>query len=276
MLRLGAKPFRHSLNSARRFAAAKAALDTLGPAPTTGTPWGVLYENAAADLKWLGMLGNGPDKDNPQGYSSGVGDCVECDDLRCIALWTSLGAGPPARPNTRDALALYAKIAGFDPRDQNSDQGTEPHDNAKYMQAVGWTDAYGRTHKLDAWAPLDPKNHNHIKWALQVFGCAKLCIDFPSFASTQFDANQAWDYSGQAYRLEGGHDVQIVQYEMRGSRLVYDIVTWGRRMSVTDRFFDKFATDVIAPCSRDFLKTSGSAPNNLNLDQMLADLAAVK
>jgi hypothetical protein len=268
--KLGARTFRHSLETSRKFLVAHVALDTLGPAPATGTPWGLLYEKATGDTAWLGMLANGPDPDNPPQEKDGLGDCVICDDLRAIALWTALGDCENVKPTTPDAIALYEQITGFNPADPNSDQGTEPSANAKYMQATGWADSAGRVHKLDGWAPLDPTNRNHIAWALQAFGCVKFAIAFPDFAETQFDNNQPWDFSGQSYQIEGGHDIICVGYAPDG----YQVVSWGRRFLMTYAFAAKFLDTIIAPVSSDFIRANGTAPNLLNLDQMLADLAA--
>ena len=274
--KLGAWALRHDAETARKLLAMHAAFDTLGPAPAVGTPWGLLYEKATRDTAWLGILANGPDPDNPKGFPEGLGDCVIADDLRAIALWTALGDGANVKPTTTDAIALYEAIAKFNPTDPNSDQGTEPGANARYMQASGWADSSGVVHKLDGWAPLDVTNSTHVKWASQVCPGVKLAIAFPDFASDQFDNHQPWDFDGRSYSIEGGHDIICVGYDADG----YQVVSWGRRFLMTYRFAAKFLDSVISPVSKDFLRVSGpyagTALNNLNLDQMLADLAAEK
>lgn len=276
MPKLGARPFRQSFNLARRLAISNEALNSLGVPPKNGTPWGVMYENAVKDMgdPWLGMLGNGPDKDNPPGYPDGVGNCVLDDDLRNIAFWTALGSGTKIRPTTKDAYDLYSKVAGFNASDPNTDTGTEPHDNAKYMTATGWTDSHGVVHKLAGWMPIDPLNDNHVKWAIQMFGCVKWCMNFPGFASAQFDKG-TWDYTGQPYSIEGGHDVMGTQYEQIPGHDMYDIVSWNKRISMTHRFKVKFMDMCVAPVSIDFIRQNGTSPSGFNLDQMLANLKAV-
>lgn len=263
--KLGGRPFIHTLHTARRFAVMHAALESLGAPPLASTAWGERTEYITGDLTWGGMLGNGPDPHNPPQYIDGVGDCVICDDLRCIMLWEACAKGVHCHPTTAEAYQLYERITGFPP-----DNGTDPTVNANYMVKTGY-----QGHRYADWAPVDPQNDAHIKWAIQSFGCVKFGMDFPDFAEDQFGNDQPWDYTGQPYKIEGGHDVLAVQYEVVGGNTIWDVVTWAKRIHVTERFKNKFMNMVIAPLSLDFTNSVGSAPNGLNVPALQARLAAV-
>jgi hypothetical protein len=189
-----------------------------------------------------------------------------------LMLWTALGKGPVVEATTAQALSEYAAIAGFNPADPNSDQGTDPTANAEYLKKIGFLG-----HRIADYVVADPANADHLKWAMQIFGGVKFCINLPDFAEDLFDAGKPWDYDGRPYQTEGGHDILGVQYTTDGSgAVVWDVVTWGRRIQMTERFAREFLATAIPVCSADFIRRNGTAPNGLDLTAMLADLAAVK
>lgn len=267
----GLQPFRHNLVTPRLMAVMRSHLAALGTPPPASQPYGDMYEKATGDPTWGGMLANGPDPNNPSQEPDGLGDCVICDDLRGVSLWTALGTGPLYTPTTADAIALYEASTGFNPSDPNSDQGADPVTNANYMQQTGF-----KGYKIDGWAPLLITDLDHVKWANQIFGNTKFCWNLPDIAEDMFDSG-VWDYTGQSYNIEGGHDTIEVQYYIDPKYgLCFDVVTWGKRIKVTQAFVQQFLANVIAPYSKLFVGSNGVTPAGFNVNQMQQDLVLVQ
>lgn len=269
-LKTGCKPFPHSIHTARRFHVTASFLEDLGLAPKASLPYGEMVEQKMHSTDWLGMLGNGPDPDNPVQELEGVGDCVECDDLRALYAWSVLGAGPVIKPTTADAYAAYSAISGFNSADPNSDQGTDTVANDQYFEHTG---IMGQ--KLDGWGIVDYENQQHELWAIQIACGVRYCIQVPDFAEDQF-ASGVWDYTGQSYQIMGGHDVRVIQYTrtLQG-HIERHALTWGKRILITPAFAAKFCTAIQMEVSKDFITATGSAINKFDLHGMLGALSMI-
>jgi hypothetical protein len=250
-MRLGRKPAQYTLTLLRRALAMAFHLDQLGPAPgisndyvqaveNTGTPWG--------------MLGN--DK---------FGDCVEADCGHTLMLRTA-NTGKIVVPTEQDVLDLYTALTGFNPANPGSDQGTSETACCEYMVSHGFLG-----HKADAIGTVDPGNLNHVRWCVQLFGSCRLGINLPQSAMDQFDAGQPWEVAGNA-AIVGGHDVPIVDYD---SDFFY-VVTWGRLQAVAPSFVTTYAEEAHSELFFDWVRQQGTAPSGLDLNQLAADLAAVR
>lgn len=245
--KLGLNHMAHTSLLAKRLLALGTHLDALGVPPSASFPWFLAVERLVA---W-GMKGNDT-----------YGDCVEADDSHQLMTWTANGAGPFVNPSDLDTVVLYHAIAG------PLDQGTSPDANAEYLRTTGFLG-----HKIDDWAPVDIDQPAHIQWGIHIFGGVKFCVMLPDFAEDDFETKGVWDYHGQAYKIEGGHDILAVAYNSDGT---YDIITWGKRIKMTPAFASAFLTAVIAVSSRDVVMKSGLAPTGLQYDAMLQDLGQLR
>jgi len=202
-----------------------------------------------------GMLGNDQ-----------VGDCVIAGGMHETMLWTLLGDAPDAEFSTQLALDTYGAIAGYDPGDPSTDQGTDPDAAAKYRRKTGLTDTAGIVHRIAAYVAVKPE---HVPVATWLFGAVGVCVQVPASAMDQFDRGEPWDVV-EGSQIEGGHYVPCVG-RANGNFLV---VTWGRVQPVTPAFMDRYCDYALAYLSEEML-TGGKSPENLDINQLRADLAAV-
>ena len=152
------------------------------------------------------------------------------------------------------------------PGDPQTDYGTDPSENLKYMESSG---ILGHVYK--AGGAIDVRSTDHLRWGMHIFGGLRFCINCPDFADDAFDQG-IWDYSGQTYRLEGGHDIRGVAYEMVDGEPLWEIITWGKRIRMTQAFWEEFGTLAEADLSPDLITAAGTAPTGLDLGTMIADL----
>lgn len=226
-------------------------LDHLGTPPTQSGDWALVADRAVGG-NWR-LLGN-----------STVGDCVEADDGHTQIL-VSANAGPAlVVPTAEQIVALYSAETGYDPSNPSSDQGTDMTSDCQYMVSTGLLG-----HKADATGMIDPTNLEHVRWSVQLFGFARLGVNWTQKQMDEFNAGKviAGDPNG---RVLGGHDVPVVRYE--GSR--YWIVTWGKLCEV-DQLFVASAEEAHALIWSDWFGPNGISPSGVGVSQLVADLAAL-
>jgi hypothetical protein len=235
-----------------------AHLRALGSAPAASPDWISAVAHQAPD-GW-GMDGNDQ-----------YGDCVFADCAHQEMLRTA-NVGKVWIPTTEQVLALYSACTGFNPDDPNTDNGADELSMIEYLTATGWD---GR--KLDGHANLDVAQIEQLKWAVCIFGASRLGVNLPQSAMDQFNANQPWDYAGDASPV-GGHDVPLVKYQAD----MYFVVTWGRLQPVTPGFMaatypdgTPYLEEAHAELALDWMNQCGRAPSKLNLKQLVADLQAI-
>jgi hypothetical protein len=257
--KLGRKPARHTPQSHLRGLRLARHLIDLGPAPSASPDWVSAVTKQSPD-GWT-MAGNDQ-----------YGDCVFADCAHQEMLRTA-NAGTIWIPSTADVLALYSAVTGFNPSNPSTDNGADELTAIEYLTTSGWL---GR--KLDAHAEIDPTNHDHVGWAVCLFGACRLGVNLPASAMDQFQAGKPWDYVGGS-PLDGGHDVPVVLYK-DGINSILLIVSWGQLVEVTPAFMaakyddgTPYVEEAHAELAFDWIRAVGTAPSNLNLEQLQQDLA---
>lgn len=256
-MKLGLKPFTHTLKTTRQAIATAKILDQLGAPPSASPGY-----SGNADLIVNGNFGiDGNDQ---------YGDCVFADVAHRIMVRTAqAGQGKIVIPTTGETLELYSEVTGFTPNDPNTDQGGDLVTTAQYMQKTGML-INGVRHTEDGNGVIDPSNLDHIRWAICLFGCAPFGLNLPQSAEDQFNAGDPWDYVAGSPIL-GGHDVLGVEYrpESLPSNPGWLVVTWGKRWPATDAFMAKYLSEVVPVGAKDFITANGLAPSGVNLPQIL-------
>lgn len=254
-MKLGRNDFVHTAQTMARAVVMATHLGKLGTPPVASGPWGMAVEKNPKFTEW-GLMGN-----------DSVGDCTCADVAHSLMLYTGLGKGPFTMPTAQDTLKLYSAITGYNPSDPNTDQGADMVTVAKYIKDTGFLG-----HKIDDFGVLDPSNLDSVLWSVHLFGTCKIGIQVPSFAMDQFDNNQPWDYTGQPYTIEGGHDIPIFQYQAAVGGPLFYVLTWGKLQPMTFAFYKQFCMEAIAPVSADFCYATGMAPSGFDLPTLLSDL----
>lgn len=257
-MKLGRKPVRHTPASFMRSHIMTRALNALGTPPATSPDW----VSAVMKQSSGGWLMDGNDQ---------YGDCCFADCAHQEMLRTA-NVGQIWVPTTEQVLALYSAVTGFNPNDPNTDQGADELSVIQYLTKTGWL---GRN--LDGSANLDPTQLDQIKWAVCIFGASRLGLNLPNSAQSQFEAGQPWSVAPGA-RLDGGHDVPVVGYD----GTYFYVVTWGQLQAVTPGFLTAkyadgtpYVEEAHAELAFDWVNAAGTCPANLNLTQLVADLASI-
>lgn len=202
------------------------------------------YDLEAAD--W-GMLGNDQ-----------YGDCVWAGSGHEYMLWNK-EADKTVMFTTDNVLAAYTAVTGFNPKDPDTDQGTDMELAAKYRRKTGVVDSTGTHHKVGAYLAIEAQNRTELKQAVSTFSAVGIGIQVPESAQTQFSEGKPWTVVKNS-PIEGGHYVPVVGYD---SKYVY-VVTWGQVQKMAWAFFDKYNDEGIAYLSNEML-TNGKSIDGFDL-----------
>jgi hypothetical protein len=165
-------------------------------------------------------------------------------------------------------LSDYSAVTGFDPKDPDTDNGSDMKAAASYRRKTGIVDAAGKRHQIAAYLSINAGDlHEHLV-ALYLFGAVGVGIRFPSTAMDQFDRGKPWDVVRRS-GVEGGHYIPLVA--MRDNPVC---VTWGKLQQMTPTFFKKYNDESVAYVSHERL-TNGRTLEGFDADQLAADLAAL-
>jgi hypothetical protein len=181
-LKLGKKPARPG--------AVKFKLATYLAKSKLPTPPKVFGHEALIGANWE-MLGNDQ-------YS----DCVWAGAAHETMLWNK-EAARTVTFNNQTVLKDYSAVTGFNPKDPNTDQGTDMQVAASYRRKTGVLDANGKRHKVVAYLALPPGNPDQLALAIYLFGATGIGIKFPNTAIDQFNAGKPWDVVKNA-KIKGG------------------------------------------------------------------------
>lgn len=213
---------------------------------------------AAPRVSDWGMLGNDQ-----------YGDCVFAGADHEHICW-SAEVEHASSFTAQEALADYSAVTGFNPADPSTDRGTDVLAALKYRRKTGVIGAYGRRHKIGAYAQIEPGHVDHVKLAISDFNAVGIGIQFPGSAMDQFNAGKPWTVVAGATE-DGGHYIPLVGYDASW----FYCVTWGKLQRLSYGFFAEYCDEAYALLSTDSLNKAGYTRTGLNLAQLVADLKAV-
>ena len=220
-----------------------------------------------------GMYGNGPDDTVHPGFR-GAGDCVWAGADHEHRMINHVVHRKDVPFSGKTAIADYSACTGYKVGDDATDQGTDMHDAAAYRKATGIVDANGKRHKIGAYIWLDPKNWEHLREAVYIFGMAGIGFEFPASAWDQFDHGEPWDVVSNDGGNDGGHYVPVMG-EPNASKV--GVVTWAQRQELTQAFYEKYNDETLVYITDEEL--SGSPQHGLHgfdLEKLNSYLAALK
>lgn len=229
---------------------------SFGPPPTASFPYYRAVE-AIVGKNWKMFL-------NDQ-----LGCCTRASSAHAIMLWTANGSGGMVTPTDHDVLVAYERD-GYVPGNPATDQGAEERQVSLDLIENGMA---GR--KIEMTAPIfmghvDDDIVTRLKWAVQLYGGARLGVNLPRSAETMFDQGHDWDLSGDN-TLDGGHDMRAVAYDQN----YVHAITWGGRVRLTWPWIKKFLEEAHAEMSSDFIRASGTSPPGFHHATLVNDLTAV-
>jgi len=196
-----------------------------------------------------------------------LGDCTCAAVGHIIQAW-SANAGPKEITLPDQAiLKAYEAVGGYKPGQPGTDQGAVELDVLKYWRKTG-VGGY----KIDAFVALEPKSHQHIEAAVDLFGGAYIGLSLPVSAQKQtvWSVPPGGANGTGAPGSWGGHAVVVEAYDLHG----LTCITWGQKKRMTWSFWDTYCDEAYATLS-ELWAGNKPAPSGFNLAQLKADLKEV-
>ncbi|HLX11957.1 MAG TPA: hypothetical protein VKS81_04010, partial [Bacteroidota bacterium] len=186
--------------------------------------------------------------------SNAIGDCTVAAAGNLIIQWTT-NAGKQFVPPDNAIIKVYSKLSGYIPGKKSTDRGVLELKLLNYWRTCGIAG-----HRIQSYVKINPKNHDHIKYSIFLFGgCyVGLCIPNGIYNRTlKWSLPRGGARGKAAPNPKTGHAVPVVDYNARGLLAV----SWGAIVHMTWDFFDAYCDEAYAVLSPDWLRKTRKSPN---------------
>jgi hypothetical protein len=194
-----------------------------------------------------------------------LGDCTCAAVGHAVQGWSANAGGKEITISDVDIVAAYSAITGYKPSDPSSDRGAVEIDVLNYWRKHGIGG-----HKIQAYVALEPKNHDHVKAAVDLLGASYIGVALPVSAQKQ----KVWSVPPGgpngigAAGSWGGHAVVVLAYDSHG----LTCITWGQPKKMTWSFWDTYCDESYGVLSPDWVSKHKPAPSGFDLLALEADL----
>ncbi len=204
----------------------------------------------------------------PMDLNDRLGCCTIAAAAHLVQAWSANAKDAAVILADSDVLAAYESIAGFTPNDPTTDRGAVELD-----VLTAWRQSGIGGCKIDAFAAVAPKNTEHVKQAIQLFGGLYIGLELPKSAQTQDVWDVPWygDHLDAAPGSWGGHAIIVTAYDDKG----LTGITWGAKKRLTWSFFNDYCSEAYACLSQLWIEANGASPAGTVLAALQADLASV-
>jgi hypothetical protein len=165
------------------------------------------YSNTAIVYKKLGI--SNPSKLFPMDGNDNYGDCVICMCVHGQTTWNGL-IGKKKIMSSKSVIKTYLKLTG------GEDTGLSELDTLKH-----WHNTAINGEKILVFVEINPKNHDHIKLAIELFGGIMLGMNVQKNTIVDFDNGITWT-PGKLI-LNEGHAIFGIDYDEN----TISVLTWG-------------------------------------------------
>jgi hypothetical protein len=202
-----------------------------------------------------------------------IGDCVIAMMLHSIEDFHLDAQTPVPQFTDQDAISVYSAITGYNPKDPNSDRGTDEAAAMSYWENPGLKTGDGRTHTIVATVAVDPSNLNECRIAIDEFVDLQIAIALPVTAQGQTEWTVVGDgkSGNSAPGSWGGHGIPYREYDAE----TFKCVTWGAELLLTVPFHQDYAQEAHVVVTQEMLSKQGIGPSGVNWDELLADVKAL-
>ena len=254
-VRLGRPKVSPHVMGPRRLMAGRLLASLPAPAPARDWLAAAFAAARAAGAADLGVM-----------HNDTLGDCTIAG-LGHAAQVLSANNGPMVTPTDAAILQAYETVDGYSPADPSSDRG-----GVETTVLTAAQSGIAGVIKIDAWIPVDPRNHDHMMKGVERFGGLYRGLSLPQTIQQQpttWTVDIGAGAAAEAGSL-GGHAVFTGKYGPGG----LGTVTWGYEVEESWDFNDAYCDEAYAFLCSLWLP-SGLSPLGDSADALRADLTAV-
>jgi hypothetical protein len=204
-----------------------------------------------------------------------LGDCTCAAVYHALQLWTFNAAGGMVTQPDNDVEKLYILACGYNPRvGGEGPGGNEQHVLSYWVKSGVPAGLKGQLRdKLAAFVEVDPRNTDDVKRTINDCGVAYIGFNVPQFiVPTDAPPLKVWDVQSTNTNIVGGHAVVLAGYDAKGAK----VISWGQYYTMTWAFFAQYVDEVYALANNDWINAKGTTPGGLTIEELEAQMEAVK
>jgi hypothetical protein len=196
-----------------------------------------------------------------------LGDCTIAAWAHMVQLWTAM-SGKMCLPTEHLVEVFYYAIGRLEtPGVPYPDNGLIELDVLKYV-----SNHWMSTEKAYAYTSVNPKNHDHIKQAVMMFGGAYIGFGIVNGSQTFDEFNRNVPWTPQPGNPTEGHAVCVVGYDAN----TVTTVSWGRTQKGTWAWFDAMVDEAWAVLPASWAPKGADPISGFDFATLNKDLAALK
>lgn len=205
----------------------------------------------------------------PMLMNDSIGNCVVAAGLHMRQCWAANTLAPGASsgsyvPTDQQALAEYVARTGYDPQTGANDNGVDENAFCQSWQQNGLAGD-----KCAGSALVNYQNLDLLKFSIETFGGVLVGTQVTQQCEDQFDAGQPWQDGWWFSPVKGLHGIPLIGFDQS----YFYACTWGGIAAITPEWVQRRFDESHVIVDQGFLNAKGTTPGNLNLEQLLADLA---
>lgn len=187
-----------------------------------------------------------------------LGDCTCAAFYHARQTWSVNVGGNMITESDDCVKQLYKEACGYVEGDPSTDMGGYEQDVLTYLYRQGAPVGDGTTsHKITAFVEVDKRIDDDIKQAIHDCGLVYIGFSVPSSVlPMNGDPPKVWDVDENASDIVGGHAVILNGYN---SQNMYDLISWGGKYQMTDRFKDRYVDEIYAICDSEWFNATGQS-----------------
>ena len=251
-LRLGRNPVRRDVRTLMlaRYLDDAAVLPTVPPS----------CDLTAAVTAWGMML------------NADLGCCTLAAGGHMVEAWTAANGAQQTIPDQDIAIGYWE--TGQPPAASGTAGGPTDTGRVELDVLNYWRQSGIGGHRITAFVSVNPRNTEHVRAAIYLFGGLYLGVALPKTAQSQ----HVWDVVGNPAADPdavpgswGGHAVPELAYDSTGN---LKVITWGAPLQMSQAFHDTYVDEAYAIVAPDWLP-SGKTPQGFDLAALQTDLSAL-
>ena len=193
-----------------------------------------------------------------------LGDCTIAGCGHAVQVWSLANVGLELTVSDSDILAAYEAWDGYVNGDASTDNGGIELDVLNDWKKNGLAG-----HALLAFADPAVANLTEIRQTIALFGGCYIGMEVPNFIMDSIP--QVWDVTTDDGGIDGGHCVFVAGYDAES----FTFISWGTVYKMTTAFWAKYVDEAHGLLSSVWIGANG-APSGFNLNQLQADLSAIR
>lgn len=144
---------------------------------------------------------------------------------------------------TQDVINRYKRMSGTRKQGDLNDIGVSVLAAMRLWRNAGWR-MRDTNYKISIFGEIEPNEHENMRTAIYIFRGVHIGLLLPLAIKKITETGDVWDYDGETREeWQPGTLGGVLAYCKAYDQDSYEIMLWGRRILVSNRFVDRFSDE---------------------------------